>query len=71
MSPVERYFSPPVSNTTDKVARLISLQIKFSLISIGFAIGYFIMSYFNGFVVAHYLMVVPTLLASRLSGLTS
>jgi hypothetical protein len=52
MSRIERYFSPPVSNTTDKVARLISLQIKFSLISIGFAIGYFIMSYFNGFVVA-------------------
>jgi hypothetical protein len=41
------------------------------LISIGFAIGYFIMSYFNGFVVARYLMVVSTLLAAGLSGLTS
>ena len=62
MSPVERYFSPPVSNTTDKVARLISLQIKFSLISICFAIGYFISSYFTGFVMARYLMVVSTIL---------
>jgi hypothetical protein len=62
MSPVERYFSPPLSNTTDKVARLISLQIKFSLISIGFAIGYFISSYFTGFVMARYLMVVSTVL---------
>lgn len=62
MSPVERYFSPPLSNTTDKVARLISLQIKFSLISIGFAIGYFISSYFTGFVMARYLMVVSTAL---------
>jgi len=62
MSPVERYFTPRLSDTTDKVVRLISLQIKFSLISIGFAIGYFIMSFFNGFVMARYLMVVSTIL---------
>jgi hypothetical protein len=62
MSPVERYFTPSLSDTTDKVVRLISLQIKFSLISIGFAIGYFIMSFFNGFVMARYLMVVSIIL---------
>jgi len=60
MTAIEHYFTPslPEANKSDKTARLISLQIKFSLISILFAIGYFLMSYFNGFLMARYLMVI-------------
>jgi len=63
MTAVEHYFTPSLSkaNQSDKIARLISLQIKFSLISVLFAIGYFVMSYFNGFLMARYLMVISSI----------
>lgn len=63
MTAIEHYFTPTLSkaNQSEKTARLISLQVKFSLISVLFAVGYFVMSYFNGFLMARYLMVITSM----------
>ncbi|MFM8850380.1 MAG: sensor histidine kinase [Cytophagales bacterium] len=47
-----------------KEIRQENLLLKFELISIFFAIGYFLLSFFNGFLMARYAMVVAILLFS-------
>jgi signal transduction histidine kinase len=54
----QTYFIPVKNHPGEKVARQESLVINFTLISLLFGIGYFILSFFNGFLMARYLMVM-------------
>jgi len=54
----QNYFIPKHNSLSEKGARQESLVISFTLISLLFAIAYFILSFFNGFLMARYLMVM-------------
>jgi signal transduction histidine kinase len=58
----QKYFSPALAHTSEKAARQELLIITFILISMVFAVAYFIMSFFNGFLMARYVMSVSTVL---------
>lgn len=57
MKRLTEYFLPHLIGADDKNRQRWSLLIKFLLISIGFAIGYFVNTYFTGFIMARYTMV--------------
>jgi len=54
----QKYFIPEHNLLSEKVARQESLVINFTLISMLFAVGYYILSFFNGFLMARYVMVM-------------
>lgn len=56
MTSVESYFLPSNLSADEKKSRLARLQIKFIIISILFAIGYWVNTFFTGFIVSRYLM---------------
>lgn len=58
----QKYFSPTLAHTSEKAARQELLIITFILISMVFAVAYFVMSFFNGFLMARYVMSVSTVL---------
>jgi signal transduction histidine kinase len=58
----QHYFTPTALQASDKAARREVLIIRFLLISILFAVGYFILSFFNGFIMARYVMVFSILI---------
>jgi signal transduction histidine kinase len=57
-----QYFAPASQLHSEKEVRQESLVIRFTLISILFAIGYYFMSFFNGFLMARYVMVIVTVI---------
>ncbi len=57
MNSLENYFLLPFKNGTDREFFLARLQLKFAIVSILFALGYWINTYFTGFIVARYLML--------------
>jgi signal transduction histidine kinase len=62
MKRIEEYFLPEGSFTNEKIKRDNKLLIKFNLISILFAFGYFINTYFTGFILARYTVVIASIL---------
>ncbi len=62
MDRLELYFLPPTLEVTDKNYRLGRLQIKFMLTSIAFGLGYLVDTYFTGFIIARYVMIINCLL---------
>jgi len=54
----KKYFIPTHNSLNEKAARQESLVINFTLISLLFAIGYYILSFFNGFLMARYVMIM-------------
>lgn len=54
----KKYFIPPHHSLSEKVTQQESLVINFTLISLVFAIGYFVLSFFNGFLMARYAMII-------------
>lgn len=61
---LEEYFMPPQHESDEQQRYRLTLLIKFILISIFFAVGYFINTYFTGFVMARYTMAVVFFLYS-------
>jgi signal transduction histidine kinase len=59
---LQRYFIPRHNSLSEKETRQEYLVIRFALISIVFAVGYFILSFFNGFVMARYTMIIAAVL---------
>ena len=56
MTLVESYFLPSNLPADEKRSRLARLQIKFIIVSILFGVGYWVNTFFTGFIVARYLM---------------
>jgi signal transduction histidine kinase len=59
---LQKYFIPQHNSLSEKETRQEYLVIRFALISIVFAVGYFVLSFFNGFVMARYTMMITAVL---------
>jgi len=53
---LQAYFTPKYHSLSEKATRQESLLLTFILISLAFALGYLVLSFFNGFVMARYVM---------------
>lgn len=59
---LQTYFIPKQHTLSEKATRQESLLLTFILISLTFAIGYFILSFFNGFRMARYVMSIVSVM---------
>lgn len=59
---LQTYFIPKHNTLSEKATRQESLLLTFILISLTFAIGYFILSFFNGFLMARYVMSIVSVM---------
>jgi len=59
---IQTYFIPEQHTQSEKATRQESLLVTFILISLTFAIGYFILSFFTGFLMARYVMCIVSVM---------
>ncbi len=59
---LQTYFIPKHHTLSEKATRQESLLLTFIQISLAFAIGYFILSFFTGFLMARYVMTIVSVM---------